>query len=424
MSERPMSLLDRRRRALALAAAVAASLAPAAARAEGDAAGGPGDAPGAADQTPAPAPPAPAATPDAARAADWRARYEKARARMVDGDYRAAEVELSALAADAPSESDRVLAAEVASVAKATADRLDAATKTLVTPRAPAVRSSDELSLLYATSALYGAGTGVWFLLLAQPDSALTATLPFAAITAAPIIAVATVDGAKKLRPGVPHSVSAGVYLGLGEGMWLVGYQQSRAARLESESPGTGARWRPEGVASVLWAGATLGGVVGGVLGSSLVTTPGRVSFTASTTLWSGVITGLAAGALQSDGPARSERAFAIGGIGYNAGLAFGMLGASAVSPSVARVRIVDLLGVAGGLSTLGGYLASVGEPNRRAAEGLAALGAGAGVALGWIVTAGMAADRPTEAPKAGVVLSPSIVPVPGGASLGVVGAL
>src|SRR5207302_2036486 len=82
----------------------------------------------------------------------------------------------------------------------------------------------------------------------------------FAAIAAAPVIAVATIDGARKLDRGVPHAISAGIYLGLGEGFWIAGYQTARASRVGS------GRWRPESVAAALWGGATLGGILGGAL--------------------------------------------------------------------------------------------------------------------------------------------------------------
>jgi hypothetical protein len=295
----------------------------------------------------------------------WRARYERARGRLVDGAYRDAERDLRLLAAEAADEGDRALATEMADLAKAYAERL-ARASTYVRPREPAVRSTDEITLMYVTSFLYGAGTGVWFLLLTQPDSAATATLPFAAITAAPVIALSTVDGSKKLPRGVPHAISAGVYLGLAEGIWVVGYQHGRAGRMEAEDRRTAVRWKPESVATVLWGSATLGGVLGGALGSSLVTTPGRVSFTASTTMWSGTLTGLTAGALLPENRYRDERAFLAGGIGYNAGLVGGLLGAGAVSPSVTRVRIADLLGGAGGVTAAGLYLA---KGSRRSAR-------------------------------------------------------
>jgi len=191
--------------------------------------------------------------------------------------------------------------------------------------------------------------------------------------------------------------------------------------------PASELRWSPETTATVLWASATTGAVLGGALGTSLVTTPGRVSFTASTALWSGTIIGLGTGGIHPDDEHRSERAFLAGGIGLNAGIAAGLLFAGDVSPSVARVRLVDLLGVAGALTTTGVYLSLASEANPRMAEGLAAAGAVVGLGTGWLVTSGMPKESVVPARTGSAVpltLQPSIRPVPGGATLGVGGTM
>lgn len=400
-SRRVSKGLESRARRLVLAAVAAGltAVAPAAARADAP----PGDGP-------------------APSARSWRERYDAARARMIEGDWVEAEAALRALAGEAPSEAERRLALELADLAAAYAAR-ERARPPRAARRPRAERSPDELTLLYATSFLYGAGTGAWFLLQVEPDTALTATLPFAALTAAPVLAVATIDGYRKLPRGVPHAISAGVYLGLGQGVWLLGYQHARASRIQDASAGSQLRWTPEAGASVLWGAATLGGVLGGALGSSLVTTPGRVSFTASTTIWAGALTGLTAGALLPDDEHRREHAFLAGGIGYNAGLLGGLLAAGSVSPSVARVRLVDLLGIGGALSSAGLYLAVAQDPHARTAEGLAVLGAGLGLSAGWIATSGMGRELPAETPPS-VTVQPAITPVRGGATLGVGGVL
>lgn len=362
--------------------------------------------------------PAPART-------EWRKRYDAAREDLVDGRFRRAEVELRALAVEAETASDRALALEMARLATEYAERAESGGAAGRRPGRD-IRTTDELTLLYASSFLYGVGTGTWFLLQVQPDSAITATLPFAALTAAPVIALATIDGYYKLPRGVPHSISAGLYLGLAEGAWLSGFQHQRAERVKLTDPGSELRWSPETTATVLWASATTGAVLGGALGRSLVTTPGRVSFTASTALWSGAIVGLGTGGIHPDGDRRSERAFLAGGIGLNAGIAAGLLLAGEVSPSVARVRLVDLLGVAGALATTGFYLSLASDVNPRMAEGLAAAGAVAGLGTGWIVTSGMPKETPAPPARAAlpVTLEPSVRAVPGGATFGVGGTM
>lgn len=366
----------------------------------------------------------PAAASPAAEPESWDARYDVAYEALSAGRLREAATLFHALARTARNDRERVLAHELARLASEAADRgAPVPSQALPQPPPPkvrAIRGPEEITLLYASGFLYGVGSGVWFLLSTQPDSAVTATLPFAALVAAPVIAIATVDGIKPFAPGVPHAIAAGLYLGVGESVFLVGRQEARAKRISDRNPASDARFRPETVAGVLWAGATLGATLGGALGAGLETTPGRVSFTASMTLWSGVLTGLTSGALLPDDDRRRERAFTIGSGGYNAGLLGGLLFAGKVSPSVARVRIADLLALATGLVTTGTYLSIAKEIDLRTAEGIAAGGLGAGLAAGWLLTRGMASGDPAVAPRASI--NPALVPVPAGAGLGLVG--
>ncbi len=368
------------------------------------------------------APTAPSTAPESTQS--WDERYEIAQATLAAGKLREAAALFHALARTARTESERVLAHELGRLASERAESalpLESPAP-LSQPHKRPIRGTDELTLLYSSAFLYGAGSGVWFLLATQPDSAITATLPFAALTAAPVIALATVDGIKPLRRGMPHSISAGLYLGLGESVFVLGMHQARAERLRNQDPTSDARFRPEAVAAVLWSGATLGATLGGALGAGLETTPGRVSFTASMTLWSGVLTGLTAGALLPDDERRRERAFTIGAAGYNAGLAGGLLFAGRVSPSVARVRLADLLAMAGGLVTTGAYLSIAKDIDVRVAEGIAAGGLGAGLAAGWLVTSGAASDGPSPTPATQTTVRPGLVPVPAGAGIGASG--
>jgi hypothetical protein len=76
------------------------------------------------------------------------------------------------------------------------------------------------------------------------------------------------------------------------------------------------------------------------------------------------------------------------------------MLLAGSVSPSVARVRIVDLLGLAGAITSGGLYLAFAGNIEPRIIEGLAAGGAALGLATGWLLTSGMQKQEPIKDPS------------------------
>lgn len=355
---------------------------------------------------------------------EWSMRYEIARKHLVGGEYRLAEGEFIALAADAPSDAERRLAIEMARIAASWSGGPDATWRALepktLTPPEPfvrRVRTRDEITLLYATSFVYGVGTGAWFLLQTQPDSALTATLPFIGITAAPVFALAIIDGASPLPHGMPHAISAGMYVGLGESFLLVTYQHSRAHRTDAK------RWAAEDVSTVLWGGATLGGLAGGVLAAGVPTTPGRASYTASAAIWGGVLAGFTAGAVIPEGGRRTEDSILTAGIGYNVGVLGGILSAAQVAPSTTRVRLIDLSGLSGALVLGGGYaaLAHGGEP--RVAMALTAGGASTGLVVGWLATRGMAQDN-SAGPMPSVVVQPTITPVPGGAALGVAGSM
>jgi len=376
-----------------------------------------------ADESPPAAPAAPAVAVPAAPAA-WSARYDAARKLLLDGHYRSAESEFLDLAVDAPTDTDRRLAVEMARLASSWVSR-EVVAPSAEEPSGQRPRTRDEITLLYATSFIYGAGTGAWFLLQAQPDTAFTATLPFIGITAAPVAALAIIDGNHPLRHGMPHAIADGVYIGFGESLIVVAYQHARAHRVDVGSSDS-SRWRPNEASSVLWGGATLGGIVGGTIAAALPTTPGRATYTASATVWAGLLTGFTTGALLSETDSRTEHSFLAAGIGYNAGLLAGVVSADSVSPSVTRVRLIDLSGVGGGLAAGGTYLALSGRAtDPRLSLGITALGAATGLVTGWVLTSGMAKDLPGEvAPAKALTFSPNVAPLPGGVAVGVGGTM
>lgn len=348
----------------------------------------------------------------AASEADWRERYHRARTSLIEGNSAEAARELEALAGDAPTDEDAKLARELASVARATARRSGG-------PEEPHIRSSDELSVLYASAFIYGLGTSGWVVLLTQPDNFAVAILPFVGITGAAVGGVALTDGYKPFRRGVPHSIAAGLYLGLGEGAWIVGFQHAGATRREDDS-----RWGAPEVATALWAGATAGGVVGGFVGALREPTPGRVSFTSSAGTWTGLASGFLGAALESRERSRAEAAFLVGGVGYNLGILAGIAFAPLVTPTVTRVRFMDLGAIAGGLVGGGTYAIVANESaNVPAGLGCAAAGMVAGIGFAWWLTGGMPHDPPEQQP-AGMSLHPLVTPTVGGFMVGVNGAL
>jgi hypothetical protein len=307
----------------------------------------------------------------------WRDRYEAARELLLkDRDAEAAN-EFAQLAATAKNSEDRRLAQELATVARLKEK-----------PPEPALRRSDELSLLYTSALIYGLGTSAWVALVTKPKSLGAAALPFAAITTASVAAVALSDQHRPFRRGVPQSISVGLYLGFGEGIWLVAIQHAQASR------GDASRWHSETVATVLWTGATLGGVAGGVLGALRQPTPGRVSFTASASLWGGLLGSFGAAAIEPTAERRTQSALLSGAIGYNAGLIGGVVFAPRIAPSLARVRFVDLGGIGGGLIGAGSYGLFAGDSSKtQLSLGATAIGAAAGLGLAWWATSEMPSD-------------------------------
>jgi hypothetical protein len=121
----------------------------------------------------------------------WRQRYDDARTDLLGGRLRSAESSFRTLASEATNDSDRGLALEMARLAGEYAERSEGQRPGVRGERD--IRGSDELTLLYASALLYGVGSGTWFLLETQPDGALTATLPFAAIAEGIAAAGATI---------------------------------------------------------------------------------------------------------------------------------------------------------------------------------------------------------------------------------------
>lgn len=363
--------------------------------------------------------------PVAPRPADsgWHTRYDAARAALVEERFADAEAELQALAATAPSDADRKLALELASIAHA---RLARIARKAPEPQ-PELRTSDELSILYTTAVFYGLGTSGWLALQLQPKTFGGALLPFVIATPAAIGAVALADSFRPLRHGIPHAIAAGLYLGFGEGLWAVGYQRAYAAHhADTES------WGAERVSTSLWIGSTAGAVVGGVVGALRRPTPGRVSFTASAGIWGGVLSAFALSAIESNPDQRAQATYLAGGIGYNAGLLTGIAFGPEVAPSVARVRFLDLGGLGGALLGAGGHALFSSDFGSRSSSAAIAIGGALGLGIAWWATSDMPPDRshdplkPAIGGTGGAFASwrPLIMPTRGGFTAAVTGSL
>jgi hypothetical protein len=362
-----------------------------------------------------------AQAPEPGHDRSWHERYARARAALLNDDFAQAAREFSALADSAATTQDALLARELGDIARAQEQRSEPLDQ-------PALRTTDELMVLYTIGVFYGLGTAAWLALQLKPQSFGAAILPFAVLTPAAVGVVAWADDYRPLRHGIPHAIAAGMYLGFGEGLWLVGYQNAYA----SHHPGA-SRWGSERVATALWATSTAGALAGTLVGALRRPTPGRVSFTASTTIWGGVLSAFAAKAIEPDKAERSQRAYLVGALGYNVGLVAGLLLGPSAAPSVARIRFTDLGGLFGALLGGGGYALVAKGGDSRVGFGLAAIGGTLGLGITWWATSSMPPDRSHDRlqpaigglePRPLASLRPTLTPIRGGLIAGVTGEL
>jgi hypothetical protein len=361
----------------------------------------------------------------------WLNRYTVARERLVAGDFATAQELFAALASTATSGVDQAVAHELEVLAKnwKARDLVFVSRGDLgesgITAKAAGERTTDEVAVLYTGAVLYGLGTGAWIDVLTEPDSAAGFILPALGLAGAAAGAVAAVDSQRRFRYGVPQSVVSGMYIGLEEGLVLSLWNQSRVARQDE--------WEGKTVATVIWTLATGGAAAGAIVGSLGGTTPGRASFVGSAAMWSGVVTGMLAGAVSaSENDTQDDNALLAAAVGLNAGAIAGILAAGPVSPSIARVRFLDLGGIAGGLAVGGLYFSAAGkESTGQGGLGLTALGIAGGLTTAWFATARMEPDRlPSETTRSSSALSSvlattsvSVAPTMGGGALALRGA-
>lgn len=356
---------------------------------------------------------------------EWKLKYDEARAQLVTGEFADAAARFAELEATAANRIDRALAREQRALAAEWAARGLAFVKRSelgesgASARAVDRRTTDELAQLYTSAVFYGIGSGLWLATLTVPKTAAAGILPTLGLAGASVGAVVALDSGRGLRYGVAQSIVTGMNIGLEHGITWTVWANTKKGGTDLEGSEQ---------ATLIWGLSTVGAVSGGVLGNALGTTPGRSSWVGSTALWSGTIAAFTVGAIAKEDDPPSE-AFAAAGVGLTLGTGLGLATASAVSPSIARVRFLDLGGLAGGLAAAGLYVALADdEAEGRAASGVTALGAAGGLAAAWALTSSMPEDRPDWAEEAKdsalTKLRPMVMPARGGAMMGVGGAL
>ena len=430
--------------------------------------------PGASASASSGAPPASATAPPAASAtaapviagqtdpAEWQARYDAAGRKMMGGDFLAAIQEYSALAATAPNENARNLALEQLRVATEFAHRqqggpaatgtapalavtgptsaLDLPPDELPPPtkrvRDPYARTTDELAFLYVATPLYGFTTGFWLdALITGTDgwsSKATAGAFFSGLGATGLAAltVAMLDSGKKFKYGGAQSITTGLSIGFGEGLAMALWAGNRT----ESSFSTYRKFT-----SYVWGFSTAGIVGGSLVAAYVPTTPGRSSWVGSTALAGGLFVGGLAGAFTPNATGNNDdnvRSFGLtAAIGGLAGIGVGIFTAPLLSPSIARVRFIDLAWVSGAVLSLGfceAYGNSGHGCTERTAFGAMAAGAGVGFIVGALATMGLKGDPledhiPGAVPKEASFLdklTPTVMPTQGGVNIGVAGQL
>ena len=372
--------------------------------------------------------------------ADWPERYGIAKQALLDGEWEKAASALEALAAAAPSAEDARAAKELADLARYWQKRdvafiqRQALGESTWSSKAVGRRTTDELVTLYTMGAFYGAGLGLSIAGLAIPPN----SSPDAAAFIVPAIVgaglgiggVALTDMFGRIRYGQAEATVTGTFLGLGEAILF----DSWHAVMTSGNPT--AAWDPKAYVGIGIATTTLGGALGAVLGGFLPMTPGRASWVTSAGLWGGgMVAGIASAAAGAGGAKTYDGVLLATLVGYNAGIAGGILSAAPFSPSIARVRLIDLGAIVGGLTMFGIYaaVATSTRPSKDidgyAAMGLTSLGIAAGMTTSFLLTMGMAPDHPSEADATKKEKAPSAIdfhpmlsPMQGGASAGIAG--
>lgn len=367
----------------------------------------------------------------------WRGDFLRAKQLLRQGRFVDAALILERLAGCAPDPSAAAAARELAALAR----YWTAHDVRLVTPDPPSspetssaqgspsnaswYRTTDEIGQLYVNAFAYGIGTGIWVGALTEPQTPSALLLPTVLVTGASLGVVAYVDRGKGLRYGVPQSISAGMYVGFSQALlWTLAHEAQAHYRDE---------WEESTVATLMWGGATLGAITGGVIGQRAGTTPGRAAWVSSTALWGGLLGGFGVGGTVPDDHKADERALLGAALFSSAGTLAGLATAGPLSPSLARVRFIDLGGALGGLLGLGLYATMDDRLEPRPSFWAMNLGAMAGLTTAWFLTAEMEQDFGPSAAEADRARSssplssllharPTVLPTEGGGQLGLVG--
>lgn len=354
--------------------------------------------------------------------AQWQAVYERGKAALAAGAFPLASRMLNDVTMRAPDPALREKARDLAQLASYWAYNrlaLMPAANTLPPEKKPPSvlenkRSIDELAFLYANTLVWGTGFGVVIGLSTESNEAAAFYLPAIGMTALGVGALSLVDIQYGPIPyGVPQSITSGMYMGLEAGIYVAAILEGEnlVEREEKVFPG------------LIWGTATAGALIGGLVGGTMPVTPGRASFTSSGAIWGGLLTTLLTiGFVDED----FDSSPAVTGLlGATAGGVTAGLLSHWASPSIARVRFLDVGAAAGGLVFGGLYASLADQLDGQALAFLTSAGIIAGLGTTFYLTKDMERDEPRRGNARKTSewrASPFMTPQPGGGTLGLVG--
>jgi hypothetical protein len=193
------------------------------------------------------------------------------------------------------------------------------------------------MSTLYITSAMYGAGIGIWIDAEIWPDVddvdpglALIAPIGFGAAAPITVWAIDSFAFRRGMPEGMPSAIASGFLIGAGEGLGIAGYQWVTAdCPAPDADPPDCDEWGFRGLARAEVVGATVGGAAGVGAYYLLKPYPETNVMWTSSIFWGTIVGSFFGGGASNGDWGQANDGVALGGlIGFNVGLA-GAVGAS-----------------------------------------------------------------------------------------------
>lgn len=283
-----------------------------------------------------------------------------------------------------------------------------------------------ELGVLYGMSAAYGANLGIWLdTELGLDDPGLMFIAPVALGLAAPVGVYFA--NQPTMPKGLPAAMSAGMFLGAGEGMAIWTRQFTTANEADA--------WGWKGFSRSMTLGSTAGLVGGFAVGYFQEPAPSNSALVSSAAMWGtimGSMIGYGSTPSEWDSFTKNNDGASLGGlIGYNVGMGAGAAMSMIYTPQWINLAWMWIGGGIGAAAGLPVYLAYAGSdtPARR---GLIVQGlfTGIGVVAGGVFSYNLKDtdyfDMSSKAKNTGIaqLTGFGLMPVNGGAGLQVSGLL